>query len=40
MVIYTAIQADSFEDVTENNESLIYLRISQAWIIGIMIEHV
>jgi hypothetical protein len=40
MVIYTAIDADSFDDVTENEESLIYLRISQIWIISIVVENV
>jgi hypothetical protein len=37
MVIYTAISADAFMDVTENPTSLVYLRISQFWIVSIII---
>jgi hypothetical protein len=37
LVIYTAISADAFMDVTENPTSLVYLRISQFWIIAIII---
>jgi len=40
MVIYTAIDANAFEDVTQNQRSLIYLRISQVWIVSILIENI
>lgn len=40
LVIYTAISADAFEDVAKNQASLIYLRIAQVMIVGIMVEHI
>lgn len=40
MVIYTAIQADSFDNVANNPNSLIWLRASQVWIGGIMAEQI
>jgi hypothetical protein len=39
MVIYTAIQANSFDNVAANPNSLVWLRASQVWIGGIMAEQ-
>lgn len=40
MVIYSAIEADSFHDVAANYVSLLYLRTAQVWVVGIVLEQV
>lgn len=40
LVFYFAIHSDSMYDATDNYESMILLRISQAWIFSIAIEQV
>lgn len=40
MLIYRAIQANSFDNVANDFECMIYLRIAQFWIVGIVIEQI
>lgn len=40
MVIYHAIDSNSFQNAADDTQGMIYLRISQAWIFSIAIEQV
>jgi len=40
MVIYTAIQNDTFMNVANDPVAVIYLRIAQVWVLGVVIEQV
>lgn len=40
MVIYTAIQNDTFMNVADDPVAIIYLRVSQVWVGGIVVEHI
>ena len=39
MVIYTAISDNAFMDVAQSDKAVVYLRLSQVWVLAIAVEH-